>query len=281
MAGWVVAGLAVTAVPVPLSLRLAAAEGEVAKPAVEPPIASEAAAAKPEAAAAGSAGDQKPESGKPAVGESAVKEPAPGKAATGKVKPGKEKEPPLPSDPMAFWTGLWIQQDSGGVMEFRSDGTVAGLPVSGKFQLLDTDWIHLTSGGEVLKCRWKNRSDDVVHLQRFIEGRPDTIELLRLRPVPLNLRKFEPKCVIRHLVVGEKRASDRSVLVDPKTGHFRTAEGGFYLRLTEGPNGSVLGYAPGLDTQTTEVKLFGAGRYLVAFDRLEKPRLFASCLFVE
>jgi hypothetical protein len=191
------------------------------------------------------------------------------------------EEPPLPSDPLAFWKGLWIQQDSGGVMDFRTDGTIVGVPVNGKFELLDKDWIHLTSGTEVLKCRWKNRSEDVVHLARFIEGREDTIELQRLRPVPLNLKKFGPKCVIRVLVAGDKRATNRSVLVDPKTGHFRTAEGGFYLRLTEAADGSVLGYAPGADSETTTVRLLGAGRYLVAFDRLEKSRLFASCLFVE
>jgi len=190
-------------------------------------------------------------------------------------------EPPLPDDPMAYWKGLWVQQDSGGVMEFRPDGTVVGVPVGGKFELLDTDWIHLTSGGEVLKCRWKNRSEDVVHLVRFIEGSEDVVELQRLRPVPLDLSKFKPRCVIRHMIAGEKRATNRSVLVDPKTGHFRTAEGGFYLRLTEGPNGSVLGYAPGFESETTEVRLLGAGRSLVVFDRLEKPRLFASCLFVE
>lgn len=200
-------------------------------------------------------------------------EPAPTKA--------RAKEPPLPSDPMAYWKSLWVQQDSGGVMEFRADGTILGVPVSGKFELLATDWIHLTSSGEVLKCRWKNRSEDVVHLARFIEGHEDTIELQRLRPVPLNLKKFSPRCVIRHMIAGERTATNRSVLVDPKTGHFRTAEGGFYLRLTEGPNGSVLGYAPGSEAETTEVRLLGAGRYLVAFDRLEKPRLFASCLFVE
>jgi hypothetical protein len=190
-------------------------------------------------------------------------------------------EPARPKDAMAFWKGLWIQQDSGAVMEFRPDGTIVGVPLGGTFSFHDTDWIHLTSGGEVLKCRWKNRSENVIHMARFIEGHEDTIELLRLRPVPLKLDKFDPKCVIRHLIAGEKRATDRSVIVDPKTGHFRTAEGGFYLRLTEGTNGAVLGYAPGGDSETTEVRLLGAGRYLVAFDRLEKPRLFASCLFVQ
>jgi hypothetical protein len=190
-------------------------------------------------------------------------------------------EPPLPADPMAYWKGLWLQQDSGGVMEFRPDGSIAGIPVGGKFELSDKDWIRLTSGTERLECRWKNRSDDVVHLARFIEGREDTIELLRLRPMPLNLQKWNGKCVIRQLIAGEKRATNRSVLVDPKTGHFRTGEGGFYLRLTEGPKGAVLAYAPGVDTETTEVQLLGAGRYMVAFDRLEKPQLFASCLFVE
>lgn len=190
-------------------------------------------------------------------------------------------EPPLPTDTMAYWKGLWIQQDSGGVMDFRPDGTIVGVPVSGKFELLDTDWIHLTSGTEVLKCRWKNRSEDVVHLARFVDGREDTIEMLRLRPTPLNLRKWGSKCVIRHLVAGDKRATNRSVIVDAKTGHFRTGEGGFYLRLTDGAKGAVLGYAPGVDTETTEVRLLGAGRYLVAFDRLEKPRFFTSCLFVE
>lgn len=190
-------------------------------------------------------------------------------------------EPPLPEDAMAYWKGMWIQQDSGGVMDFRPDGTIIGVPVGGKFELLKTDWIHLTSGTDVIECRWKNRSADIVHLARFIEGRQDTIELRRLLPMPLNLRKFGPKCVIRHLVAGDKTATNRSVLVDPKTGHFRNAEGGFYLRLTESPSGAVLGYAPGLDSETTEVRLLGAGRYLVAFDRLQKPRLFASCLFVE
>lgn len=190
-------------------------------------------------------------------------------------------EPPLPDDPRAFWKGLWIQQDSGGVMDFRDDGTIVGHPLGGKYELLDKDWIHITSAGEALKCRWKNRSQDVVHLARFIEGREDTIELLRLKPVPLDLRKRGAKCVIRLLVARDKRATNRSVLVDPRSGHFRTAEGGFYLRLTEGPNGAVFGYAPGFDDATTEVRLLGAGRYLVAFDRLEKPRLFASCLFVD
>lgn len=204
-----------------------------------------------------------------------VLEPAPAAAKS------KTSEPPLPADPMAYWKGLWVQQDSGGVMEFRPDGTMVGVPVSGKFELLDTDWVHLTSGGEVLKCRWKNRSEDVLHLARFIEGQEDVIELQRLRPVPLNLGKFKPKCVIRHMIAGENRATNRSVMVDAKTGHFRTAEGGFYLRLTEGPNGAVLGYAPGSTSETTEVRLLGAGRSLVVFDRLEKPRLFASCLFVE
>jgi len=197
------------------------------------------------------------------------------------ARPDGGNEPPLPSDPIAYWKGLWIQQDSGGVMDFRPDGTMVGQPTSGKFELLDTDWIHLTHGTEVIKCRWKNRSHDVVHLARFIEGREDTIELRRLKPVPLDLRKRGAKCVIRLLIAGEKRATNRSVLVDPKTGHFRTGEGGFYLRLTEDARGAVLAYAPGLDTQTTEVRLFGAGRSLVAFDRLEKPKLFASCLFVE
>lgn len=216
-----------------------------------------------------------------ACGVSAVTPPGAAPASEKAKAANDPKEPPLPDDPRAYWKGLWIQQDSGGVMEFREDGTVVGHPVSGKYELLDKDWIHLTSGAEVLKCRWKNRSEDVVHLARFIEGREDTIELLRLKPVALNLAKRGAKCVIRLLIAKENRATNRSVIVDAKSGHFRTAEGGFYLRLTDGPNGSVLGYAPGFDNETTEVRLLGAGRYLVAFDRLEKPRLFASCLFVE
>jgi|GEM_PF-2469383 len=207
--------------------------------------------------------------------------PGPAAAAETPLRPPAAPDPPLPADPMAFWQGLWVQQDSGGVMEFHPDGTVLGVPAGGTFELFDTDWIKLTSGTEVLKCRWKNRSQDVLHLARFIEGREDTIELQRLRPMPLNLRKWNGKCVIRHLISGANRATNRSVMVDPKTGHFRTAEGGFYLRLTEGTTGAVLAYAPGLDTETTEVRLLGAGRYLVVFDRLTKPRLFASCLFVE
>ena len=190
-------------------------------------------------------------------------------------------EPPIPTDPMDFWKGLWLQQDSGGVMEFRPDGRIIGVPIGGSFKLVAPDWIHLTSGTDVLECRWKNRSADVVHLARFIDGVEDTIELLRLRPTTLNLRKWQGKCVIRELMAGDKRATNRSVIVDPKTGHFRNTEGGFYLRLSEGARGAVLGYAPGLDTQTTEVQLLSAGRHLVVFDRLEKPHLFASCLFVE
>ena len=65
-------------------------------------------------------------------------------------------EPPIPADPMDFWKGLWLQQDSGGVMEFRPDGRILGIPIGGSFKLVAPDWIHLTSGTDVLECRWKN-----------------------------------------------------------------------------------------------------------------------------
>lgn len=195
--------------------------------------------------------------------------------------PKPPPEPEQPADPIAFWKGLWVQQDSGGVMEFRADGTILGLPVSGSYTFPEAGWVHITSGPEVLKCRWKRRTDDIIDLARFHEGIPDTVQLLRLKPAPLDLAKWNGKCVIRHMQAGTNTATNRSVLVDPATGHFRTSEGGFYLRLLTAPNGGVLAYAPGLQSETTNVTLFAADKHLVFFDRLEKPALFASCLFVE
>jgi hypothetical protein len=181
---------------------------------------------------------------------------------------------------IAIWQGIWVQEDSGAVMDFRPDGKIIGWPVSGTFSFPEPEWIEIKSGPEILKCRWKKLTDNALGLARFIEGKPDTIVLEKLAPAPLDLKKWKGRYVIRHMLARGKRASERSVTLE-ESGHFRTKEGGFYLRLTEGRNGGILAYASGTDDETINVQVLRGGRYLVILDRIEKPRLFASCLLVD
>jgi hypothetical protein len=183
---------------------------------------------------------------------------------------------------MAIWQGLWVQEDSGAVMDFRPDGKIVGWPASGTFSFPEPEWIEIKSGSppEILRCRWKKLTDTALGLARFPEGKPDTIVLDKLAPVPLDLKKWKGRYVIRHMLARGKRASERSVTLE-ESGHFRTKEGGYYLRLTEGKNGGILAYASGITDETINVQVLRGGRYLVLFDRIEKPRLFASCLYVD
>ena len=181
---------------------------------------------------------------------------------------------------LAVWQGMWVQEDSGAVMDFRTDGKIIGWPVGGTYSFPEPEWIEIKSGPETLRCRWKKLTDNALGLARFIEGKPDTIVLDKLVPAPLDLKKWKGRYVIRHMLARGKRATERSVTLE-ESGHFRTKEGGFYIRLTEGKNGGILAYASGDDDETINVQVFRGGRYLVLFDRIEKPRLFASCLQVD
>jgi hypothetical protein len=165
-------------------------------------------------------------------------------------------------------------------MEFRPDGRVAGWPVSGTYSFPEPEWIEIKSGAETLRCRWRKIGEKALGLARFIEGERDTVVLDKLAPVPLDLKKFKGRYVIRHMLAKGKRATDRSVTLE-ESGHFRTKEGGFYVRLVEGKNGGILAYASGDEDETMNVQVLRGGRYLVLFDRIEKPRLFVSCLFVD
>lgn len=193
----------------------------------------------------------------------------------------QDAEKPKRTD-MEIWLGLWVQEDSGGVMEFRADGKIIGEPVGGSFSFPEPQWIEIKSGPETLRCRWMERKEepDALILSRYAEGEADAIIIRRLHPTPLNFKKWKGRCVVRHLIANGKTATNRSVMVE-ESGHFRTVEGGFYLRLLEGPNGGVLAYGPEDEDETINVHLYGAGHHLVVFDRLEKPRLFASCLFID
>jgi hypothetical protein len=177
----------------------------------------------------------------------------------------------------AVFDGYWVQQDSGGVLHFLPDGRIIGWPAGGRYKLGDKDWVEIRSGNEVLECRWKKKSENVIELRRFIEGKEDVTSLERLKAVPLDLKAWQGRYFLWHLVASGKRATGRAVLLDEK-GYFRTKEGGFYLRFFEGKNGGILAYASGEEDETVNVRVFKGGRYLVIFDRLENPRLFASCM---
>lgn len=204
-------------------------------------------------------------------------EPKEDKEATESAELTEEKKSAL-----EVWRGLWVQEDSGGVMDFRADGKIIGVPVSGSFSFSEPKWIEIKSGPETLRCRWRARPDEpgTIELARFEEGKADIILVKRLQPAKLDLKKWKGRCVIRHMVASGKTATNRSVTLE-ETGHLRAVQGGFYMRLTEGANGGVLAYASGEEDETINVRLLSAGRHLVLFDRLENPRLFASCLFVD
>ncbi|MGI8603110.1 MAG: hypothetical protein ACR2OZ_08925 [Verrucomicrobiales bacterium] len=173
--------------------------------------------------------------------------------------------------------GLWVQEDSGGVMHFLPEGKIIGWPVGGTYKFGDKDWIEIASGSEKLECRWRQKSDNTIELRRFVEGKEDLTHLQRLKAVSLDFEAWKGKYFIWHLVALSKRATGRAVLLD-KQGYFRTKEGGFYLRLLEAKNGGILAYASGEEDETINVQVFKGGDYVVLFDRLEKPRLFASCM---
>jgi hypothetical protein len=177
----------------------------------------------------------------------------------------------------AVFDGLWVQEDSGGVLQFLPDGKIVGWPVGGRYKFGENDWIEIRSERESLECRWKKKSDDVIELRRFVEGREDVTQLDRLKAVPLDLKAWQGRYFIWHLTASGKRATGRALLLDEK-GYFRTKEGGFYLRLFEGKNGAILAYASGEEDATLTVRVFKGGRYLVIFDRLQNPQLFASCM---
>ena len=178
------------------------------------------------------------------------------------------------------WLGLWVQQDSGAVLDFRADGKVGGWPVTGSYQLKSPARIVIQSANEKLDCAWKKKDEDRLELTRPINGQLDTIELLRLKPAPLDIPRWKGRYLIQHMVAAGKTATERAVKLED-TGHFRTKEGGYYLRLISDASGKVLGYASGEEDDTIAVQVFIAGVHLVLFDRLEKPRLLASCLRVD
>ena len=117
---------------------------------------------------------------------------------------------------------MWVQEDSGAVMDFRGDGKIIGWPVGGTFSFPEPEWIEIKSGPETLRCRWKKLTDNALGLARFIEGKPDTIVLEKLSPAPLDLKKWKGRYVIRHMLARGKRASERSVTLE-ESGHFRMA----------------------------------------------------------
>jgi hypothetical protein len=182
------------------------------------------------------------------------------------------------ADPADFFSGHWVQEDSGGVLQFLPGGRIVGWPTGGTYKL-DDDTIRITSGGETLDCRWKKVSDDEIQLSRTVDGKDEPTRLQRLKPAPLDLAAWKGRYFIWHLIASKKRASGRAVILEP-SGHFRSKEGGFYLRLTSSPNGGILAYASGEEDETLNVQVFKGGRYLVVFDRIENARLFASCMKV-
>jgi hypothetical protein len=181
--------------------------------------------------------------------------------------------------PGAF-SGLWVQIDSGAVLEFRTDGTINGQPLQGTFRAPTADTIAIISSGETLELKYKVVSKDLIEITRQINGKDDKTALRRLIPTTLKINEWGGRYLIQHLVAKDKVAQTRPVILH-STGHFRTLEGGFYFRVTEAPNGGIYGYASGEGDETLNVQAFTAADYLVFFDRLDRPRLFAACLRVD
>ena len=189
------------------------------------------------------------------------------------VREVREEAPPV---------GLWIQQDSGGVLDIRANGRIEGFPVRGTWRTGDRpNRIKIFSGGsEVLDCDWEAKSPDAIALTRKVDGETDTVMLFRLKPATMALSKWKGKFVIMQMAAAKKSATIRSVVLDDQ-GYFRTEEGGFYLRLALTEQHEPVAYSSGQEDITRGVKLWAAGRYLVIADRLEKPNILASCLRVE
>ncbi len=184
----------------------------------------------------------------------------------------RAEEPPKPA-----LEGLWVQRQSGGVLEFRTGGKLAGWPVNGTYEVKEGNVLDMKSGGENFVCKYVVKSADIMELTRYVDGHDEKTELLRLKPAKLDLKVMKGPYFIRHMVAGEKRATERAVRLE-ESGHFRTKEGGYYLRVVPGTGPApVLGYAQGDDDGTVAVQLFTAAEYLVLFTRLDEPTLLAVC----
>jgi hypothetical protein len=189
--------------------------------------------------------------------------------------------PLAPIEPPPELLGLFVQPVSGGVMEFRRDGSLAGWPLEGTWRMIETDRIEFKAKGELTRAELKVMPDHSLRLTPLnavgVADGPSS-ELLRLKPASLDIKKRMGFYLIRHMRAAENEASLRPAKL-AESGHFQTVEGGFYFRLVPGKEvGTVFGYASDRDDETLAVNLYEAGACLVVFDRLYKPNLFASCL---
>lgn len=174
--------------------------------------------------------------------------------------------------------GLYLQANTGVLLEFRPEGKLAGWPVGGTYKLLGQNRVELVQTivgkEERLPVQLFVEKKGLI-MVRNVNGENETSPLHRLEEVKLDSKDWQGECMIHVLMSGEKMATKRQAKFTDD-GYLRTPEGGYWLRLLADKDGKkTLGFTSDLADDTLAIHLFKAGPLLVVFDRLEKPKLMA------
>jgi hypothetical protein len=203
-------------------------------------------------------------------------------AATLKVDDSTLDATEIPSNPPPLKEsdlyGLYLQADTGVLLEFKPEGKFGGWPSAGSYKIVGPNRVELlqqvAGKEERLPVQLYPQKEGLI-MVRNVHGESETVPLHRLDPTKLDLKAWQGDCKIHVLQSGEKIAT-RRVAKLMEDGYLRTPEGGFWLRLMMHQDGKqTIGFTSELQDQTHALYVYKTGPLLVVFDRLEKPNLLA------
>lgn len=184
----------------------------------------------------------------------------------------------LPVLKEADLVGLYLQVNTGTLLEFHPGGRLTGWPSSGTYKIVGDNQVEikqsLPNKEESLPIKVFRQEKGLI-ISRRVEGKDEIVPLHRLQPAKLDGKAWQGDCMIHVLVSGKKVATKRESRFTEDS-YLRTPEGGYWLRLVLDKDGKqTLGFTSELEDQTIPVQLFKTGPLLVVFDILEKPALLS------
>lgn len=190
---------------------------------------------------------------------------------------------PPPATPPALkeadLVGLYLQVNTGTLLEFHPGGRLTGWPSSGTYKIVGENQLEIKQSlpnkeDESLPIKVFRQEKGLI-ISRRVEGKDEIVPLHRLHPAKLDGQAWQGDCMIHVLISGKKLATKRESHFT-EDGYLRTPEGGYWLRLVLDKDGKqALGFTSELEDQTIPVQIFKTGPLLVVFDLLEKPALLS------
>lgn len=174
--------------------------------------------------------------------------------------------------------GLYLQANTGTLLEFHAKGKLSGWPTGGSYKIVGPHRVEITQmiagKEERLPVEIMVQKEGLI-MVRNVNGENETVPLHRLQAVKFDAKAWQGDCMVHVLLSGPKLATRREAKL-MEDGYIRTPEGGYWLRLLQDPEGKkTLGFSSNLEDQTLAVSLYKAGSLLVVFDQLEKPTLLS------